>query len=418
MKCPNCGNEITGKFCTSCGTPAPTEEPAKEVNPVETQPANDIAADNAQPDSFAAQNYNSEPAANNFGSQSYNSEPVQTNNYSSQSYNSEPSQTNNFGSQSYNTEPTQNVYGSQNYNSNPQPFDYSAQTNQPSGMPVNNGYTGQQFTNVPNNNMPNQPKKGMSGGKIAIIVVSIVVGILLILGIIIGVVACSAIKTVKDGINDGINDLVDQYSSIDNDTSKYIDDTSKYISDLYSNIQNSSDDKLLDSTSHFYYREINDGKEIEITDFDNAGFFGYNSTDKNLEIKVPSTINGKPVTSIYEFYIVNWTDYDDDELNYKLIIPGSVKNIEGYALWSLDGVTEIVFEDGVEHIGDKAVFDCEELKKVTIPESVTEIEDMGVGYGDFDYKEDVPANDLTIVAKKGSVAEKYAQDNGFKVENN
>ena len=20
MKCPNCGNEITGKFCTSCGT--------------------------------------------------------------------------------------------------------------------------------------------------------------------------------------------------------------------------------------------------------------------------------------------------------------------------------------------------------------------------------------------------------------
>ena len=30
MKCPNCGNEITGKFCTSCGTPAPVEEPVKE----------------------------------------------------------------------------------------------------------------------------------------------------------------------------------------------------------------------------------------------------------------------------------------------------------------------------------------------------------------------------------------------------
>ena len=30
MKCPNCGNEITGKFCTSCGTPAPVEESVKE----------------------------------------------------------------------------------------------------------------------------------------------------------------------------------------------------------------------------------------------------------------------------------------------------------------------------------------------------------------------------------------------------
>lgn len=79
MKCPNCGNEITGKFCTSCGTPAPVEEPVKEQE-TQTQPA-------------------------------------------------------------------------------PQPYQYNSSANQPNGIPVNNGYTGQQFTNVPNNNMPNQPKK-------------------------------------------------------------------------------------------------------------------------------------------------------------------------------------------------------------------------------------------------------------------
>ena len=38
MKCPNCGNEITGKFCTSCGTPAPVEKPVKEQE-TQTQPA-------------------------------------------------------------------------------------------------------------------------------------------------------------------------------------------------------------------------------------------------------------------------------------------------------------------------------------------------------------------------------------------
>lgn len=56
MKCPNCGNEITGKFCTSCGTPAPVEEPVKEQE-TQTQPA--------QSDNFAANNYNSEPAQQN-----------------------------------------------------------------------------------------------------------------------------------------------------------------------------------------------------------------------------------------------------------------------------------------------------------------------------------------------------------------
>ena len=140
-------------------------------------------------------------------------------------------------------------------------------------------------------------------------------------------------------------------------------------------------------------------------------------TDKNFEIRVPNEINGKPVTSVYEIYVYNYSNIDTDDLNMKLIIPGSVKNIEGYALWGLDGVTEIVFEDGVESIGDYAVYNCKYLKKITIPESVTYIDDVGVGYLDSN-EENVISKDLVIVAKKGSTAEKYAQDNGFKVENN
>lgn len=394
MKCPNCGNEITGKFCTSCGTPAPVEEPVKEQE-TQTQPA--------QSDNFAANNYNSEPAqqnvadnnsqSNSFGTDNYNTQP---NNFGTDNFNAQP---NNFGTDNSNAQP--NNFGANNYNS--QPVDYSGASTPSNGMPVNNGYTGQQFTNVPNNNMPNQPKKGMSGGKVAAIVISVILGIIIILAVVFGIVACNFFKTVGSvigGVKEGVSIFVE-------------DNESKYNSDSSAE----SSERNYDIASHFYYQEINDGSEIEITGYNYMDTFDETFTDKNFEIRVPNEINGKPVTSVYEIYVYNYSNIDTDDLNMKLIIPGSVKNIESYALWGLEGVTEIVFEDGVESIGDYAVYNCKYLKKITIPESVTYIDDVGVGYLDSN-EENVISKDLIIVAKKGSAAEKYAQDNGFKVENN
>lgn len=381
MKCPNCGNEITGKFCTSCGTPAPVEDNVKEQE-TQTQPS--------QSDNFAANNYNSESAqqnvvdnnsqSNSFGADNYNTQP---NNFGTDNFNAQP---NNFGTDNSNAQ--QNNFGANNYNS--QPVDYSGASTPSNGMPVNNGYTGQQFTNVPNNNMPNQPKKGMSGGKVAAIVISVILGIIIILAVVVGVVACNFFKTVGSAIG-GVKEGV----------SIFVEDN----------------ERNYDSASHFYYQEINDGSEIEITGYNYMDTFDETFTDKNFEIRVPNEINGKPVTSVYEIYVYNYSNIDTDDLNMKLIIPGSVKNIESYALWGLDGVTEIVFEDGVESIGDYAVYNCKYLKKITIPESVTYIDDVSVGYLDLN-EENVISKDLVIVAKKGSAAEKYAQDNGFKVENN
>lgn len=382
MKCPNCGNEITGKFCTSCGTPAPVEEPVKEQE-TQTQPS--------QSDNFAANNYNSESAQQNVADN--NSQP---NNFGANDFNAQP---NNFGTDNFNAQP--NNFGANNYNS--QPVGYSGASTPSNGMPVNNGYTGQQFTNVPNNNMPNQPKKGMSGGKVAAIVISVILGIIIILAVVFGIVACNFFKTVGSaigGVKEGVSIFVE-------------DNESKYNSDSSAE----SSERNYDSASHFYYQEINDGSEIEITGYNYMDTFDETFTDKNFEIRVPSEINGKPVTSVYEIYVYNYSNIDTDDLNMKLIIPGSVKNIEGYALWGLEGVTEIVFEDGVESIGDYAVYNCKYLKKITIPESVTNIDDVGVGYLDSN-EENVISKDLVIVAKKGSAAEKYAQDNGFKVENN
>lgn len=406
MKCPNCGNEITGKFCTSCGTPAPVEDNVKEKE-TQTQPS--------QSDNFAANNYNSESAqqnvvdnnsqSNSFGADNYNTQP---NNFGTDNFNAQPNnfgtdnsnaQQNNFGTDNSNAQP--NNFGANNYNS--QPVGYSGASTPSNGMPVNNGYTGQQFTNVPNNNMPNQPKKGMSGGKVAAIVISVILGIIIILAVVVGVVACNAFKTIGSvigGVKEGVSIFVE-------------DNESKYNSDSSAE----SSERNYDIASHFYYQEINDGSEIEITGYNYMDTFDETFTDKNFEIRVPNEINGKPVTSVYEIYVYNYSNIDTDDLNMKLIIPGSVKNIESYALWGLDGVTEIVFEDGVESIGDYAVYNCKYLKKITIPESVTYIDDVGVGYLDSN-EENVISKDLVIVAKKGSTAEKYAQDNGFKVENN
>ena len=112
MKCPNCGNEITGKFCTSCGTPAPVEDNVKEQE-TQTQPS--------QSDNFAANNYNSESAqqnvvdnnsqSNSFGADNYNTQP---NNFGIDNFNAQP---NNFGTDNSNAEP--NNFGANNYKSQP-----------------------------------------------------------------------------------------------------------------------------------------------------------------------------------------------------------------------------------------------------------------------------------------------------------
>lgn len=88
-----------------------------------------------------------------------------------------------------------------------------------------------------------------------------------------------------------------------------------------------------------------------------------------------------------------------------LTIPGSVKTIGVDAFAYDENVEEIIIEDGVECISDGAFVNCPNLKKVTIPASVTEITDaFTVGSG------------AKFVVTAGSVAEAYANEDGFETE--
>lgn len=400
MKCPNCGNEITGKFCTSCGTPAPVEEPVKEQE-TQTQPA--------QSDNFAANNYNSEPAqqnvvdnnsqSNSFGADNYNTQP---NNFGSDAYNS-PS---GFGADANNAQPA------------PQPYQYNSSANQPNGMPVNNGYTGQQFTNVPNNNMPNQPKKGMSGGKIAAIVISVILGIILILGIIISAVACHAYKSFESGLKDNISTFVSDYNNDYNNESSYYNwETSDGDSDV-SKVTD-SDGEIYDESTCCYYKVFN-GNEVSVTGVNMYDVVDGDYTTKHIEFTLPSEIEGKKVTDIYNAYIYNPTDNDGKDVEIKVTVPGSVKTIQAYAFLNCESLTELVLEDGVTELENEAIVECENLKKITVPESTTTLGEYAFGFlssdgMSYDY---TPAKDLVVVAKKNSVAEQFAKENNFKVENN
>ena len=213
MKCTNCGAELTGKFCTVCGTPAPEQVPQGEPmqNPAPEQ------APQAEP-----MQYNPAPE------QVPQGEPMQ--------YNPAPEQVPQGEPMQYNPAPQQMPQGEpvpysqpQQYAQPTQPRDFSQQYQQYGGInPVNQGgYTGQQFTNQPNNpNLNPQGKQPMSTGKIVGIVLGIVGGVILLICILIGVVACNVVNTVGD-IADNAYDIfdeqeqyrfeIDDFMSYDND---------------------------------------------------------------------------------------------------------------------------------------------------------------------------------------------------------
>lgn len=374
MKCTNCGNEFMGKFCPNCGTPAPVNDTAPVQNE-QTQPTEPVM--NTPEQTEATQPVWETPVPENTPEQNVIPEPVQynpTNDYNS-NVQQEPAQ------------PQQTSFGQQFTNSS------------------NGGYTGQQFTNQPQNNAPSG-KKGMSTGKIVGLVLGIVGGVILILCIIGGVVACNFINATKD-----IANIFDKAGSIVSEIEDYTlpdwieDTTAPETSDTES--EDTYTLGMLDEDSHCYYKETEGG--VTITGYDSP--FEYES---NLyTVNVPSEINGKDVVEITSMGIYNYSGNDD--LYIKVVIPGSVKVIGEYAFAFNDDINEVVIEEGVETIESSAFYNCENLKSVTVPKSVTTMRECGLGMEfDDDTYDDVAIEDFVLYGTKGSTAESYAKENNLK----
>lgn len=355
--CPKCGQPVDGKFCTKCGTPI--EQPAQ----TEQNTVSDINADNV-----------AENTADNAAETA-----------------------------------TQPVDYQNTYTDNIQPVQYNANTNQ-----QNTGYNGQQFTNQPNGTYAGQQftnqqntaqngKKPMSGGKIALIIVSIVVGLVIILGVIVGVVACSAVNSVFDVAKDAASMYDDDLSSAADYLSSYLDEYSSDVDDYFNS---SSNTEVSDEKTGLVFEESDK--------YDGWAVVDYNTPDYNVSkitVEIPEKFQGKEVVEIKRLYIYD-NDYTDKGY-IKVIIPGTVKVIDDYSVSFLGDINEVVIKDGVEKIEDSAFTGDNDLTKIHIPASVTDMaEDCGIGFDEGDK----PIKDFTLYCAKGSVAEKYAKDHKLNYE--
>ena len=114
-----------------------------------------------------------------------------------------------------------------------------------------------------------------------------------------------------------------------------------------------------------------------------------------------------------------------------ITIPNSVTSIGGCAFYNCTGLKSVTIQKGVTSICGGAFSTCISLKSVTIPNSVKSIGDLAfndckiasitipksvtnIGKEALGYTYGVKVNGFTISGYKGTAAEKYANDNGFK----
>ena len=98
--------------------------------------------------------------------------------------------------------------------------------------------------------------------------------------------------------------------------------------------------------------------------------------------------------------------YDCTKLK-EIEIPSSVKSIQKYAFAYCKSLQNVVLPRSVTSLGEKAFLNCSSLETITIPDSVTEISSSTF---------DGCSSKLTIKGSKGSLAEKFAKQHGFKFE--
>ncbi len=108
----------------------------------------------------------------------------------------------------------------------------------------------------------------------------------------------------------------------------------------------------------FEYTVLDDGT-VEINEY----------TGSDTEVTIPSTIDGKSVTSIGDEAFYDCYDITS------ITIPDSVTSIGNYAFEDCSSLTSITIPDSVTSIGNYAFEGCSSLTSITIPDSVTSIGD-------------------------------------------
>ncbi|WP_407385897.1 leucine-rich repeat protein [Ruminococcus sp.] len=101
-----------------------------------------------------------------------------------------------------------------------------------------------------------------------------------------------------------------------------------------------------------------------------------------------------------------------------ITLPNSVNIIGEGAFSGCVALASVTMSGSVTDIGERAFYDCPSLTSVTIPDSVTNIDTKALGwYRDEAYGLNRKVPNFTIKGYAGSMAETYAQVNGFRFVN-
>lgn len=117
------------------------------------------------------------------------------------------------------------------------------------------------------------------------------------------------------------------------------------------------------------FEPINDGTEYR------ASLYVYITSTiypSEKELTLPSSYNGKPVTELADYALVN------DQTLQKLIVPGSYRKLGESCFESCFLLEEVILEEGVEEIGRGAFNNCTKLTSVSLPDSL-----VSIGAGSF-----------------------------------
>lgn len=151
------------------------------------------------------------------------------------------------------------------------------------------------------------------------------------------------------------------------------------------------------SDRYFNDNEIDHVQNIKTVYYDNDSAFEYfiMTDESGVDYVMTSTYKGKEKC---------------------VVVPDRIQDIPVTCIGEmtflyLDDIERIELPDSITKICNFAFGSCNHLKYICIPESVEEIEENAIAYGDETMR------DVIIITNKDSIAEKYAQKKRMKTEN-
>ena len=114
---------------------------------------------------------------------------------------------------------------------------------------------------------------------------------------------------------------------------------------------------------------------------------------------------------------IGWKAFTHPSL-FRAVIPDSVEVIEEQAFLNCESLHEVIIPNSVKSIGFEAFSNCSCLSYVSIPESVTDINPYAFhtvhNFGEYRQM----SGDFCIYGKRGSAAERFANESGFPFREN